>query len=194
MGFSTIELLQQLALWLAGQTENLQAIHYLEKLTNTEGFLTNWMVNLLDAESWSCNKEGFVNFLDTLCRRMSINRCVFLSGDVHYAFTANASFNYQNRMLQCYQLTSSSLCNEPDDKQSRFLEEAAIHDTGIKTHSNWALLPNRRWTAKVQLLKIENSKKRVEAECNLGLIEFTDGLPVSHSLLTGYGKLVYRIP
>ncbi len=193
MGFSTIEFFQQLALWLTSQVENLTAIHYLEKLADKDGFITGWMVNQLDAESWSSNKEGFVNFLDTL-GLLDINRCAFLSGDVHYAFTANASFNYQNRTLQCFQLTSSSLCNEPDDKQSRFLEKAASLDKGIKTHSNGALLSNKRWTAKVELLEIENSNTRLKAECNLGLVEFKAGLPISHTLLTGEGKLVFRIP
>jgi hypothetical protein len=194
MGFSTIELFQHLALWIAGRVESWQAIHYLEKLADKEGFLTGWMVNLLDAESWSSNKDGFINFLDALGRRMGIDRCIFLSGDVHYAFTANASFNYQERTLQCYQLTSSSLCNEPDDKQSRLLEKAAIHGKSIKTHRNWTLLSSRHWTATVELLGVENSNIRVETECNLGLVEFNKGLPVSHTLLTGIGKLVYRLP
>jgi len=39
-----------------------------------------------------------------------------------------------------------------------------------------------------------NSDLSVSAECNLGLAEFADGLPVSHTLLTGNGNLVYRLP
>ncbi len=193
MGFSTIEVFQQLTLWLAGQVENLQAMRYLEKLADKEGFLTGWLVNLLDVESWSANKKGFVNFLDTLSRRMEVNRCIFLSGDVHYAFTANASFNYQSRKLQCYQLTSSALCNVPDTKQSKFLHEADSHDKGIKTLRNWALLSSQIWTAKVQLLEVENGKERITDECNLGLVEFRNGLPVSHTLLTSVGRIVYRL-
>lgn len=194
MGFSTIEFFQQLALWLAGWLESWKPIHFLEKLAGKQGFLTGWMVNTLDAESWSSNKDGFVGFMDVLGRRMGIDRCVFLSGDVHYAFTINANFKYQGRRLQCFQLTSSSLCNEPDARQSRVLEKAAKHDTGIKTHRNWALLPDQRWTAQVQLLDVDNSERRVSTACNLGLVEFDDGLPVSHTLLTGNGKLVYRLP
>ena len=193
MGFSTIELLQQLALWLAGLVESWKPVQLLEKLAGREGFATGWMVNTLDAESWSSNKEGFVGFMDVLGRRMGINRCVFLSGDVHYAFTAEARFERQNRVLQCYQLTSSALNNEPDEKQSRFLDEAAMHDTDTKTHRNWTLLPDLHWTAKVQLLKAENSELRVVAECNLGLVEFDNGLPVSHTLLTGIDNIVYRL-
>jgi hypothetical protein len=124
---------------------------------------------------------------------MEVNRCVFLSGDVHYAFTANASFNYQSRKLQCYQLTSSALCNVPDTKQSKFLHEADSHDKGIKTLRNWALLSSQIWTAKVQLLEVENGKERITDECNLGLVEFRNGLPVRHTLLTSVGRIVYRL-
>ena len=194
MGFSTIEFFQQLALWLAGLVESWKPIHFVEKLAGIEGFLTGWMVNTLDAESWSSNKDGFVGFMDVLARRMGINRCVLLSGDVHYAFTADALFKYQGRTLQCFQMTSSSLSNEPDDKQHRLLEDAARHGTGIKTHRNWALLPDQRWSAEVKLLTAENSHLRVTADCNLGLVEFAHGLPVTHTLLTGDGNLVYRLP
>lgn len=193
MGFSTIEFFQQLALWLAGLAESWKPIQFLERLVGKEGYLTGWMVNKLDAESWSSNKDGFLGFMDAVRRRMGIRYCTFLSGDVHYAFTANALFKHQGRTLQCYQMTSSSLCNEPDDKQHRFLEDAAKHGTGIKTHRNWALLPDQRWTAEVKLLTAENSDLRVIAECNLGLVEFVNGLPVSHTLLTDNGNLVYRL-
>lgn len=194
MGFSTIEHIQQLGLWLAGWLESWKPIHILEKLLDKEGFLIGWMVNKLDAESWSSNKEGFVGFMDTLQRRMGIERCVFLSGDVHYAFTANARFKYQKRTLNCYQLTSTALSNQPDAKQSKFLEGAAEHGTGVKTHRNWALIPDQRWTSEVCLLQAEDSKLRVTAKCNLGLVEFGNGLPVTHTLLTGNGDLIYRLP
>jgi len=194
MGFSAIEHIQQIALWLAGWLESWKPMRILEKLIDKEGFITGWMVNKLDAESWSSNKEGFVGFMDTLLRRMNIKRCVFLSGDVHYAFTANAQFKYQGRTLQCCQLTSTALSNQPNAKQYKFLEHAAGHDTGIKTHRHWALMPNQRWTSKVQLLQAENSKLRVFAECNLGLVKFGNGLPVSHTLLNGNSNLVYLLP
>jgi len=194
MGFSAIEHIQQIALWLAGWLESWKPMQMLEKLADKEGFITGWMVNKLDAESWSSNKEGFVGFMDTLLLRMNIKRCVFLSGDVHYAFTANAQFKYRGRTLQCCQLTSTALSNQPSAKQYKFLEHAAGHDTGIKTHCNRALMPNQRWTAKVQLLTAENSKLRVYAECNLGLVKFGNGLPISHTLLNGNGNLVYLLP
>jgi hypothetical protein len=123
---------------------------------------------------------------------MHIKRCVFLSGDVHYAFTAKASFKHSNHVLNCYQLTSSALNNKTNTKQSHFLEDTAKHKIDKKIHCHWAINARQRWCTEVQLLAVENSGLRVNAQCNLGLIEFANGLPVSHTLLTGEGKLVYR--
>lgn len=193
MGYSTVENVQLFLLWLTGQLENYFWVQYLERLLGKEGALTGWMVNKLDAESWSSNREGFVAFMVTLSKRMDINRCVFLSGDVHYAFTANACFKHQGRALNCFQLTSSALSNEPDAKQSEFLENVGKHKTGKETHRNWTIFPSKRWTAEVQLLRIKDSDLRVSAKCNLGLVEFSNGLPVSHTLLTGDGNLTFRV-
>ncbi|MFZ2160877.1 MAG: hypothetical protein WAW02_01545 [Sideroxyarcus sp.] len=194
MGYSVVEFFQRMLLWLTNKVESYRWVQFLEQLLSLEGFLTGMVVKMIDAESWNSNKGGFVNFLDTICLRMGITRCVFLSGDVHYAFTASASFLRKNSQLHCYQLTSSSLSNEPDVMQSRFLEKGACLKTGTRKHCNWGLSPSLRWRTEEQLLKAMNSDLRVSAECNLGLAKFADGLPVSHTLLTGSGNLVYRLP
>jgi len=133
--------------------------------------------------------------MDVLSRRMGIKRCLFLSGDVHYAFTAEAEFKYQNNSLRCYQLTSSALSNEPDAKQSKLLNDAdkLTHDIKI-THRNWALLPQNRWSIKVQLVEAENTKSHVISVCNLGLVEFKNALPSSHTLLTGDNYVMFPLP
>lgn len=195
MGFSAIELFQQLCLWLAGLFESWKPIQNLEKLCDRNGIVTDRFVNDLDAESWSSNKDGFAHLLDTICQHMEIQRCVFLSGDVHYPFTAKAGFKHQGRTLQCYQLTSSALSNEPGAKQSGFLEDAAKHQSGIKSHRNWALLPGQRWIVEVELLKAEKTDLRVTPECNLGLVAFANGLPISHTLLIGKNnQLIFHLP
>lgn len=193
MGYSVVEFIQHFLLWLAGKFESYVWIAFLERLFKIEGFLTGWLVNKLDAESWSSNREGFVNFMDTISKRMGIDRCVFLSGDVHYAFTANATFKRRDSKLRCYQLTSSALSNEPDAMQSRFLERAAEHKTGRRTRRNWTIFPSRYWATEEQLLNAKDSDLRVSATCNLGLVEFANGLPVSHTLLTGDGNLIYEV-
>ena len=195
LGFSTIEFFQRLALWLAGLIESWPAIAVPEEITTNKGFLINWLVNALDAESWSANTEGFFNLMDVLSRRMRIKRCLFLSGDVHYAFTTEAQFKFQNNILRCYQLTSSALSNEPDAKQSKLLTDAAkLTREKIITHRNWALLPKKRWSTTVQLVVPENAKSHVISMCNLGLVGFKNGLPSSHTLLTGEGNVVYPLP
>lgn len=191
IGFSAIEHIQQLGLWLTGLVESWKPIHILEKAFNKEGFITGWMVNKLDAESWSSNKDGFLALMKTLAQRMGIKQCVFLSGDVHYAFTVNSHFDYQDHGLNSYQLTSSSLSNEPNPKQLRVFDR--ISSSKPKPHRNWALLPKERWLSTVELVTAQNNK-RVIADCNLGLVEFADGLVVSHTLLTEKGRVVFKLP
>ena len=191
LGYSVVELIQRFLLWLTNLIENYRWIQALEQAFKKEGYLTGKVVNMLDAESWNSNKTGFVNFMFTLCSRMEINRCVFLSGDVHYAFTAKGSFENAGLRLNCHQLTSSALSNEPDAQQSKFLKKAASSETS--KHGNWAISASKRWRTEAQLLKAEGSDLRVNPECNLGLVDFTDGKPASHTLLTGSGKRVYLL-
>ncbi len=195
IGFSTIEFFQKLALWLANLIENIPQITMLEEFAGHKGYLINWLVDALDAESWSANKVGFFNFMDVLSRRMGIKRCLFLSGDVHYAFSAKAEFEYQNNILRCYQLTSSALSNEPDAKQSKFLKDVAkLTQENKITHRKWALLPKNRWSIEVQLVEAESTKSHVISICNLGLVGFKNGLPSSHTLLTGDEFVVFPLP
>lgn len=193
-GFSAVENLQGIALWFTRKLESYSWIRFVEHILNVEGFLTGWIVKLLDVESWTSNKEGFAELLITINKRMDISRCVFLSGDVHYAFTASASFKRKGGLLKCYQLTSSSLSNEPDAGQSRFLEKGNQYEASHETHWNWTVFPGNYWVARSQLLAPEGNDPRVNGECNLGLVEFSDGLPVSHTLLTGGSTLIYRLP
>jgi hypothetical protein len=193
-GYAAVEFIQRSMLNFVNWIEGHVLIQLVERVFDIEGCLTGWMVDKLDAESWDSNKAGFVNFMDTVSMRMGINRCVFLSGDVHYAFTANASFQHQDGKLQCFQMTSSALSNEPDAMQSRFLEKSSLHKTGKRIHRNWSVFPSKYWTSAEQLLNTKDGNLRVNAKCNLGLVEFAGGAPVSHTLLTGEGALVYQLP
>ncbi|MCP5245511.1 MAG: hypothetical protein H6937_06005 [Burkholderiales bacterium] len=194
MGYAVVEAFQHLALWFAGKVENYKWVQRLESLIGVQGYLTGRLVNTLDAESWHSNKEGFVNFMDALSQRMEITRCTFLSGDVHYAFSAGATFKHGNGRLFCYQLTSSALSNEPNANQSRFLETTAKETAKTIVQRNWSIFPSKCWKTEVQLLQAENSDKRVSAVCNLGLVEFVGGIPVAHTLLTGSGNVTFKLP
>ncbi len=69
------------------------------------------------------------------------------------------------------------------------------HQSGIKSYRNWALLPGQRWIVEVELLKAEKTDLRVTPECNLGLVAFSNGLPISHTLLIGKNnQLIFHLP
>lgn len=51
-----------------------------------------------DLETWSANEKGFVRFLSFLIHNLRPRHCIFLSGDVHYAFTISATFTLLSQM------------------------------------------------------------------------------------------------
>ena len=65
-----------------------------ELAESVQGFLTSisgtykW-----DLETWRANETGFVKFLAYLYSEFNLSYCIFLSGDVHYAFTMKARFD-----------------------------------------------------------------------------------------------------
>lgn len=185
IGIPFLEWTWQLALGLTKLVEEKKTIQFVETLLDKKGFITNLEVNQLDMESWGANREGLVNLLDTLCQRMELRRCIFLSGDVHYSFTAQGQFQHQGHSLQCLQLTSSAICNEPNAKQVRILEKIAKLESKKIQHQNWSLFARNRWDLDAKLLRAQINQDCVTAECNLGLVEFNAGLPVRHRLLIG---------
>ena len=64
-----------------------------------------------DYEAWRSNIHGFLDFMKFLVRDIRPKYCIFLSGDVHYAFSISATFTFQNHTLPMTQLTSSALKN-----------------------------------------------------------------------------------
>ncbi len=188
IGIPFLEWTWQLVLGLTRLVEEKKTIQFVETLLDKKGFITNLEVNQLDMESWGANREGLVNFLDTLCQRMELRRCIFLSGDVHYSFTAQGQFQHQGHSLQCFQLTSSAICNEPDAKQIRLLEKIAKLESKKIQHWNWSLFAKNRWDLDAKLLRTQINHECVTAACNLGLVEFNAGLPVRHRLLIGMDK------
>ena len=117
MGLSLVEGIQQLGLWFITWFESLLFIKIVEKLFHRGGIWTYKLVTGLDIESWISNREGLGNFLNCLLSDLDLKRCVFLSGDVHYSFSTSSQFiNTENKRLHCWQLTSSSLSNIPDEK------------------------------------------------------------------------------
>jgi hypothetical protein len=64
-----------------------------------------------DFEAWKYNGKGFTEFLQRVAE-WKPNRCIILSGDVHYACAVNAAVSFQNgQKLIINQFTSSPLKN-----------------------------------------------------------------------------------
>ncbi|HYG00565.1 MAG TPA: hypothetical protein VD815_10770 [Candidatus Saccharimonadales bacterium] len=47
-----------------------------------------------DLETWRANEQGFIRFLMYLIKNFKPNYCIFVSGDVHYAFTMKADIDH----------------------------------------------------------------------------------------------------
>lgn len=105
-----------------------------------------------DNEPWSGNMAAFTRFLDSL---VDLGSVVFLSGDVHYAFSSVTDYVARDgRTARFVQLTSSATKNA-DDKTHAFgkLDEVVDDLTGmamgqfdfvelLPTAEEWAQLPS----------------------------------------------------
>jgi phosphodiesterase/alkaline phosphatase D-like protein len=181
MGFAPFEGFLQLCLWFFGALEDI--FFLFEKLFRAEGIVTRKFINKCDVEYWISNRDGFGNFMNCLLHRMTISQCVFLSGDVHYSFTADTYFNSRGKQLHCWQLTSSSLCNHPNKPQRNIISRIAKNEGHASHNNQWVYNNNQRWKTEIQYISesgTENS--RLTAQCNIGLVEFSEGKPFKHIL------------
>ncbi len=200
-GFSPLEHIIRILLWVISYIETTRFIKPLEKLINKENFLTSLLINHLDAEAWTSNLDGFTAFLDTILHKMDIERCVFLSGDVHYSFSekclyrSGTSHFIAGKTLNFYQLTSSSLRNEPNESQQKALNKMERLEEGrplwqqIRRLFRRLMILIRGWRKDHELLEFSpppadiSQNKRITAQCNLGQVIFdANGLPVTHTL------------
>lgn len=67
-----------------------------------------------DLETWGANEIGFVTFLAFLANNFNPSYCIFLSGDVHYAFTMKAHFQRHSPVSNQETGSSSSSSSETD--------------------------------------------------------------------------------
>jgi hypothetical protein len=69
----------------------------------------------LDLETWSANVKGWIKFLSFLSEELAPSTCIFLSGDVHYAFSLKATFHIRRKKgtsfdsMNIVQLNSSAI-------------------------------------------------------------------------------------
>lgn len=178
LGVAAIEFLQKFAFIVAEKIEHYPWINAFLKLINKENFVTNKVVNAADIEAWASNKKSLDGLFDCLSRRMGIEQCTFLSGDVHYAFSANGKHTSKNPPIYCYQLTSSSLNNTPSQNQGIITGKMAKFSNGVTNHSYF--FSTKR--TDIHILASEKSEQRSFSDCNIGLIEFDNGVPAKHIL------------
>lgn len=93
-----------------------------------------------DMETWRANESGFIKFLSFIAENFSPRYCIFLSGDVHYAFTMKAKFDlykYENGKKDikekeenktiCTSLDIAQLTSSPFRSNSLIKRIIAIH-------------------------------------------------------------------
>lgn len=201
IGFAQIERLQQYLLWIAGSIADFFTVRWLDQqLLNIEGKVTGYIIKQFDMEAWIANRDGFAKFLNCLLHNMRLSQCVFLSGDVHYSFTAEANFHNNGRTLRCFQLTSSSLCNIPNSKEKfeKLSNNVVNKKQGLFAHKGnvLSLYADQRWQMDGHFIAIKDSptEERITPTCNMGLVSFNQGLPVMHSLLNGKLPEVFVLP
>lgn len=66
----------------------------------------------LDFESWIAQRDGYFELMRTLMDNQ-VERCVFVSGDVHYGFVKRGCFKHRGDKCDIIQIVSSALNNEP---------------------------------------------------------------------------------
>lgn len=63
----------------------------------------------IDFEAWHSALRGLVDLMRLLIEDLGLERCVVLSGDVHYGLTVEATFTIGDRRLHVAQLVSSAI-------------------------------------------------------------------------------------
>jgi len=193
LGFAPIEAIQSKVLRLANKLLQFFAKRYLFFLPWFEGPIDRALVSGLDIESWTANKNGYKALFDTLQARMKLPGCLFLSGDVHYAFTSEGDFSCDGETFNCLQLTSSALHNMPGDRNQQLLGKLGDKLPRARHGVIFALGKRKRWSSPSILLRPKETSIPIHGDTNIGLVQFSDGRPVRHTLLTEKGKRTYEL-
>jgi hypothetical protein len=195
LGFTPIEGFQDKILRLTNKLLQFFAKKYLFLfwLPWLGGPLDRKLVNIMDIESWAANKKGYKALFDVLQARIKLPGCLFLSGDVHYSFSANGEFVCDGETFACLQLTSSALNNMPGERNQKLLEKLGDELPKGKHGVMFAWKKRDRWSSSSTLLRPKETPTPIHADSALGLVQFSDSRPVNHILLTGSGKRTYEL-
>lgn len=200
VGFAPVEWLSRIGILLADALEDYKWVKLAEHALDKQGWLEQKIIEAIDCEAWSSSKPGLADFLNTLAGRLALSQVIFLSGDVHYGFTASGSYVHQTinpqTPLLCHQFTSSALCNTPSEKNRKALDgmlqlENTHNGQSQLADATLSWLPWNDWTLKTQLKGAAAGQSTVTEDSNLGLLVLDqNGLPAQHILLTGTGKRI----
>ncbi|MCI5118688.1 MAG: hypothetical protein D3913_12195 [Candidatus Electrothrix sp. LOE1_4_5] len=192
LGFKPIEAVQN---WTLRVTKKL-LLFFIKKyfffLPWSQGTIDRSLVNIMDIESWTANKRGYKAFFDTLQTRMKLPGCVFISGDVHYTFSAQGEFFCNGNNFTCLQLTSSALKNMPSEYNQKLLEKIGNTVCKGKCGVRFALNKQKRWTMSSILTNPQKERSPIRTDCNVGLVQFVDGRPITYTLLKQGNQPAYK--
>ncbi|MCI5115536.1 MAG: hypothetical protein D3912_12095 [Candidatus Electrothrix sp. AX1] len=192
LGFKPIEAVQN---WTLRITKKL-LLFFIKKyfffLPWSQGTIDRSLVNIMDIESWTANKRGYKAFFDTLQTRMKLPGCVFISGDVHYTFSAQGEFFCNGNNFTCLQLTSSALKNMPSEYNQKLLEKIGNTVCKGKCGVRFALNKQKRWTMSSILTNPQKERSPIRTDCNVGLVQFVDGRPITYTLLKQGNQPAYK--
>lgn len=192
-GFAPIEIFQSKVLRLTKKILQFFSKGYLFFLPMFQAPIERVLVSSMDIESWTANKNGYKALFDVLQTRMKLPGCLFLSGDVHYAFSAKGEFVCDGETFTCLQLTSSALSNMPSESNQNLLEKLGDKLPRGKRGVIFALGKRKRWSTSSILMRPDETRMPIHADCNIGLVQFSGGHPTKHTLLTGNGNRTYKL-
>lgn len=100
-----------------------------------------------DRENWMTNRWSYIKLLTFLVEEMEVSHCVFLGGDLHYAYNLEVGYTQtrphrgvatvfgsgEARELRIHQLTSSSVKNSPPGRATTLLRGAPRVGVGLAT-------------------------------------------------------------
>jgi hypothetical protein len=78
----------------------------------------------IDFEAWQSNLQGFVDLMCFLVEELGLEKCLFLSGDVHYGLNLRFIFSIGERRIAITQLVSSGF------KHSGIVSKSALNALG----------------------------------------------------------------
>jgi hypothetical protein len=166
----------------------------------------------IDLETWSANKSGFSSLLIFILENLQPSHCIFLSGDVHYGFTATGSFSLVRRQggreepvasMEVTQLNSSALKTTSLGKevalgaalghvrQLLYTRPSVLRGPWADGKADCAAPSVPEWVAKKSMVNLSGSAvpHLIIADNNIGLVAIdADKGEISHSLLTLQGK------